>query len=217
MAKINTYLSQPGDPAAPPPRVQTKYPCVKRSELLAAMAADKPVCEWRTIKMVRGVGHATLVAGGVQLEYRMVPFYGEPSRYGKVVLKFGEVVMGQGRVRELFVCPACEAKVETLIFFRGWKCRECQHLNYRSTSVPTLVRQTERLAELNKTLAAGRQKGVHESTMQKYRDERKGLNQLLRKSGKRVVSNNHDDDTFVSRWAHPELVEQLYLLRPDFE
>ena len=164
--------------------------------------------------MVRGVGRAMLVAGGVQLEYRMTPFYGEPSRYGKEVLKFGKVVMGQGRVRELFVCPACEAKVETLIFFRGWKCRECQHLNYRSSSVTTPVRQTERLRELSKLLAAGRPKGVHESTMQKYRDERKVLNQLLRKTGKRAVSNGHDNNTFETRWAQPELVEQLDLLIP---
>jgi hypothetical protein len=209
---MNTYLGTPEDPADAPPRTFNKYPCLMRPELVAAVEAGRTVCEWRTRKGNRGWAQASLVEAGVRLDYRILPFYGEQMHYGRDILGFRGSATGQGRPRQLFVCPGCDHGVETLIFFRGWKCRVCQNLWYRSSSVSGLVRKTERLKVLGKMLSEGRPKGVHEATMQKYRDEYHKLVEFFKTHKPRSASNVVDEHICIGTWMRHSECNNIFML-----
>ena len=199
----NTYLGTPHRPALPAPTYQEAYPRVTLEEVLAAIKERKRLCVWAHPRGThRGYGLLSVADGEIDLLYHVFPFYGEPSGVGIERLQLRDIALGQGRSRQLLVCPSCDQGVSKLIFFQGWKCQGCQGLRYRSSAIDAKARRSERARQLEAELRAGRPKGVHESTMQKKRAELKYLHQMERRSGRRSVSTAYRVRLINSTWMH---------------
>ena len=83
--------------------------------------------------------------------------------------------------------------------------------------VPVIIRirageKTERLKELGKILSEGRPKGVHESTMQKYRDEYHKLVEFFKTHKPRTASSIVDENICIGTWMRPSECDNIFML-----
>lgn len=112
--------------------------------------------------------------------------------------------IGVNHIRDYALCESCEKRKTVLVYVKDWKCRQCHGLLTRSQLIDPRLRLYEEIGDLEKRVAKGRPKGMHQATYEAKLEELQVLNrrvaQMPRNTAK-VVAAEHDR-IVTSRWVN---------------
>lgn len=111
--------------------------------------------------------------------------------------------IGGNHFREFVLCASCEKRRTVLVYVKDWKCRQCHGLLMRSQLIDRKLRLYEYIGDLEKRVAKGRPKGMHQATYEAQLEELRDLNRRVAqmpRSTAKVVAVEHDR-IVTSRWV----------------
>lgn len=117
------------------------------------------------------------------------------------------------KLRVIFRCPDCKARVMVLAFDGHWACCRCLKLGFRSQQVPHSVRLYEKLLALKAEVAKGRKKFQRHGTFNEMERKLAALRKQVGKQPRRAsVAHTH---LINARWIAPSDFKGE-LFHPDF-
>jgi hypothetical protein len=155
---------------------------------------------WRDqYSTVVGQGYATIEEDILRLHTQMRAFNGYPVWVADNAFQCEVVKNAEDAVDCFTNCPDCDQRKRKLYLVDGeWLCRACHQLGYASSMMGERARKSARLAALDKEVARGRPKGMHEATFQRKREERAGL--LAELGDARLTPSTAYSDVVTALW-----------------
>ena len=207
------YVDDP-DPLLPleNPRFAEAYPRIDFLKGQRAIAEGRTICVFERFHRGR-VGQFSFGSyeadepheKGLMLGHTMIwPDYHLRGRDFDAAFRIRSSLIGVDHFREYVLCASCEKRKTVLVYVKDWKCRQCHGLSMRSQLIDPRLRMYEKITDLEKKVAKGRPKGMHQATYEAKLEELQELNrrvaQLPRDTAREVAVEH--DRIVTSRWVN---------------